>query len=58
MTEKHPGRLKRFSSSPKQTDVTIVSEANGWDSITKARQLATSLKAKAADVLRTIPEDQ
>jgi hypothetical protein len=41
-----------------KTQFTIVANANGWDSLTKAQQLAASLRAEAADVLRTISEDQ
>lgn len=41
-----------------KTQFAIVAEANGWDPITKARQLAASLRAGAADILRTIPEKQ
>ncbi|KAF8795158.1 hypothetical protein HNY73_003038 [Argiope bruennichi] len=41
-----------------KTQFAIVAEANGWDPITKARQLASSLRAEAADILRTIPDNE
>ncbi|GBN52164.1 hypothetical protein AVEN_106181-1 [Araneus ventricosus] len=41
-----------------KTQFSIIAEANGSGSITKARQLAASLRAETADILRTIPEDQ
>ncbi len=41
-----------------KTHLSIVAEANGWDSITKAHQLAASLRVEAADILRTVQEDQ
>lgn len=41
-----------------KTQFEIVANANGWDSVTKACQLAASLRAEAADILQTLPEEQ
>ncbi|GFS99682.1 CCHC-type domain-containing protein [Nephila pilipes] len=41
-----------------KTQFSIVANGNGWDPVTKARQLAASLRAEAADVLRTVPEEE
>lgn len=35
-----------------------IAEANGWDSVTKARQLVAPLRAEIADILRTILDDK
>ncbi|GFT02247.1 CCHC-type domain-containing protein [Nephila pilipes] len=41
-----------------KTQFSIVANGNGWDPVTKARQLAASLRTEAADVLRTVPEEE
>ncbi|KFM73507.1 Gag-Pol polyprotein, partial [Stegodyphus mimosarum] len=41
-----------------KTQFSIVAEANGWDSQAKACHLAASLRADAADILQTLPENQ
>ncbi|GFV89394.1 retrovirus-related Pol polyprotein from transposon 412 [Trichonephila clavipes] len=41
-----------------KTQLSIVADANQWDSQTKACQLAASLRADAADILQTLPETQ
>ncbi|GFX66134.1 hypothetical protein TNCV_4102741 [Trichonephila clavipes] len=41
-----------------KTQFSIVTDANQWDSQTKACQLAVSLRADAADILQTLPETQ
>ncbi|GFW78139.1 gag-Pol polyprotein [Trichonephila clavipes] len=41
-----------------KTQFSIVADANQWDSQTKACQLAASLRADAADILKTLPETQ
>ncbi|GBM44197.1 hypothetical protein AVEN_257135-1 [Araneus ventricosus] len=41
-----------------KTQFSYVAEANGWDSITEACHLAASLRAEAANILRTVPEHQ
>ncbi|GFS95350.1 retrovirus-related Pol polyprotein from transposon 412 [Nephila pilipes] len=41
-----------------KTLFSIVANGNGWDPLTKARQLAASLRTEAADVLRTVPEEE
>ncbi|GFS36767.1 hypothetical protein NPIL_204871 [Nephila pilipes] len=41
-----------------KTQFSIVADGNDWDPVTKARQLAASLRAEAADVLRTVPEEK
>ncbi|KFM62548.1 hypothetical protein X975_20006, partial [Stegodyphus mimosarum] len=41
-----------------KTQFSIVAEANGWDSQAKACHLAASLRADAADILQTLPENK
>ncbi|GFW29538.1 uncharacterized protein TNCV_1549491 [Trichonephila clavipes] len=41
-----------------KTQFSIVADANQWDPQTKACQLAASLRAKAAEILQTLPETQ
>lgn len=48
----------RKTSWQYKTQFSIVAENNSWDSVTKARQLAASLRAEAVDILRTVSEDQ
>ncbi|GFT38832.1 retrovirus-related Pol polyprotein from transposon 412 [Nephila pilipes] len=51
------GKLKEAMKVYK-TQIKIVANGNGWDPVTKARQLASSLRAEAADILRTVPEEE
>ncbi|GFS34208.1 CCHC-type domain-containing protein [Nephila pilipes] len=51
------GKLKEAMKVYK-TQFSIVANGNGWDPVTKARQLAASLRAEAADALRTVPEEE
>ncbi|GFU18421.1 retrovirus-related Pol polyprotein from transposon 412 [Nephila pilipes] len=55
------GKLKKAMKvdiSAEKSNFAKETNGNGWDPVTKARQLATSLRAEAADVLRTVPEEE
>ncbi|GFT19525.1 retrovirus-related Pol polyprotein from transposon 412 [Nephila pilipes] len=41
-----------------KSQFSIVANGSDWDPVTKARQLAASLRGEAADVLRTVPEEE
>ncbi|GFX61091.1 uncharacterized protein TNCV_4117401 [Trichonephila clavipes] len=39
-----------------KTQLSIISEANGWTEEVKACQLAASLRGEAAEILQTLPD--